>query len=62
MCDKSKLLYYFRRKTDIPLEELSNTSVNVTVNTAIANANETILLGESDDILQCSSTISILHG
>jgi hypothetical protein len=31
------------------------------VNTDIANTNETVVLGEMDDISQCSSTISILH-
>jgi hypothetical protein len=61
MCDKSKLSYYFTRKTEIPLQELFNTCVNVVVNTTIANTNETIVLGESDDITQCSSTLSILH-
>jgi hypothetical protein len=56
MCDKSKLSYYFTRKTDIPFQESSKTCVNVTVNPAIANTNETLV-----DIPQCSSTISILH-
>jgi hypothetical protein len=56
MSDKSKLSYYFTRKTDIPFQELSNTCANVTVNIAIANTNETLV-----DIPQCSSTISILH-
>ncbi len=31
------------------------------MNTAIENTNETVVLGESDDIAQCSSTISIHH-
>jgi hypothetical protein len=61
MSDKSKLSYYFTRTTEIPLQESSNTCVNVTVNTDIANTNEIVVLGESDDIPQCSSTISILH-
>jgi hypothetical protein len=43
------------------LQELFNICVDVTVNKAIANTNETVVLGESDDITQCSSTISILH-
>jgi hypothetical protein len=57
MSDKSKLSYYFTRKTEIPLQESFNRCVNVTVNTAIANTNETFV-----DIPQCSLTISILHG
>jgi hypothetical protein len=61
MCDKSKLSYYFTRKTEILLQQSSKTCVNGTVNTAIANTNETVVLGESDDITHCSSTLSILH-
>jgi hypothetical protein len=57
MSDKSKLSYYFTRKTEIPLQESFNRCVNVTVNIAIANTNETFV-----DIPQCSLTISVLHG
>jgi len=50
MSDKSKFSYYFRRKTEIPLQESSNTGVNATVNTAIGNINETVVLGKSHGI------------
>ncbi len=44
MCDRSKLSYYFTKKNEISLQELFNTCVNITVNTAIENTNETVAL------------------
>lgn len=70
MSDKSKLSYYFKRKSDTPLQESNNTCFNATTNSNIVNINEALeldeadealVLGEADDAPPCSSATSIHH-
>src|SRR5690349_5813658 len=61
MSDKSKLSYYFKRKSDTPLQESNNMCFKATTNSNIMNINEALVLSEADDAPPCSPAPSIHH-